>query len=388
MTGKFELFGVGRIVFGPGEFARVGAFALPLGKRALVISNAHDETNAALAARLAGAGVPSVIVPQQGEPTVADVEHALDAARGAGCDLVIGIGGGSAIDAAKAVAGLITNGGMPLDYMEVVGKGQKLTKPAAPWIAIPCTAGTGAEATRNAVIGYPEKGFKASLRSEHLLARVALIDPELMVRVRPEVTARCGMDALCQCIEAYTSTGASAMTDPLALDGVRRAGRSLKRAFDEGSDIGAREDMALAALFSGIALTNAGLGAVHGFAAPLGASFPVPHGTVCAALLPPVIAANARLLRDQQHPALARYATLGRILADNGALADADAIEALVRLTADLARELRIPRLGTFGIAEEHVPDIVAAARKSSSMRYNPVTLGDADLAGILTSAL
>jgi alcohol dehydrogenase class IV len=387
----FEFYSVGRVVIGSGTFARIGEIAAPLGRRTLVISNAHDEANAALAGHLAKAGLHAVILPQRGEPTVADVEHGLDAARGGvggSCDLVIGLGGGSAIDTAKAVAGLLANGGGPLDYMEVVGRGQKIARPAVPWIAIPCTAGTGAEATRNAVIGYPEKNFKASLRSEHLLARVALIDPELGVPVRPDVTARSGMDALCQCIEAYTSSGATALTDPLALEGVRRAGRSLKAAYTDGTDLAAREDMALAAFLSGVALTNAGLGAVHGFAAPLGATFPVPHGAVCAALLPPVIAANAAALREAGHPTLARYATLGRTLTDNPALDDHAAIQSLITFTSALANDLQIPRLGTFGIREADVPQVVAAAKKASSMRYNPVPLSTIALTSVLTSAL
>jgi alcohol dehydrogenase class IV len=384
----FEFYSVGRVVFGRGIVARIGELAAPLGRRALVVSNAPEETNAALARRLTQAGLRAVILPQRGEPTVSDVEQGLDAARGGGCDMIIGLGGGSAIDAAKAVAGLLSNGGLPLDYMEVVGRGQKISKAAAPWIAIPCTAGTGAEATRNAVIGYPEKSFKASLRSEHLLARIALLDPELMVGVRPEVTARSGMDALCQCIEAYTSGGATALTDPLALEGVRRAGRSLRAACADGTNLNAREDMALAAFLSGVALTNAGLGAVHGFAAPLGAMFPVPHGSVCAALLPGVIAANASALREGQHPTLARYVTMGRTLAGAALLDDQAAVQSLVDFTAALARDLQIPRLGSFGIRAADVPAVVAAAKKASSMRYNPVVLRDEVLGEILTSAI
>src|SRR5690242_13186458 len=290
----FELSSVGRIFFGRGQVRRLGEIARSMGSAALVVHN--GPVPAAVEAALSGTGMRTVLVRQHGEPKVEDVDRGLAAARENGCDLVIGVGGGSAIDAAKAVAGLLTNGGAALDYMEVIGKGQKITRPAAPWVAVPTTAGTGAEATRNAVIGSPEKRFKASIRSEHLLPRVALVDPELGVGVPPDVTARSGMDALCQCVEAYTSIGANAMTDPMALHGVALAGRSLRRAFENGQDLDAREDMALAALLSGIALTNAGLGAVHGFAAPLGANFPAPHGTVCAALLPHVIAANVAAL--------------------------------------------------------------------------------------------
>jgi alcohol dehydrogenase class IV len=309
-------------------------------------------------------------VHQRGEPTVDDINRALSTARDAGCDFVIGQGGGSAIDAAKAVAGLLANGGLAGDYMEVVGKGQKITKPAAPWIAIPTTAGTGAEVTRNAVIGWPEKKFKASIRSELLLARVALIDPELAVDVPADVTARSGMDALCQCIEAYVSTGANPMTDAIALEGAKLAAQFLKRAYVDGKDIEAREGMALAALFSGIALANAGLGAVHGFAAPLGANFPVPHGTACAVLLPHVIAAN----RQQ---GVQKYDDIDRAVGG-------DAGEICNRLVT----ELKLPRLGVFGLQERYIDSMVELAKRASSMRHNPVALDDQTLADVLRHAI
>ena len=310
----FDFFSVPRIIFGVGQFSRLGELAGPLGRRALLIFNGSQALADRAIALLTAAGLSVQVIRQRGEPTVDDIDRAIALARSEQCDMTIGLGGGSAIDAAKAVAGLLTNGGAALDYMEVVGKGQKITRPAAPWMAIPTTAGAGAEVTRNAVIGAPAKHFKASIRGEQLLARIALVDPELAVDVPATVTASSGMDALCQCIESYTSTGAQPMTDALAMQGVKAAARSLERAVKNGHDIAARSDMALAALLSGIALTNAGLGAVHGFAAPLGANFPAPHGTICAALLPHVIAANVEALRAESsdHPALLRYADVGR----------------------------------------------------------------------------
>jgi alcohol dehydrogenase class IV len=271
----------------------------------------------------------------------------------------------------------------------VVGKGQKITRPALPWMAIPTTAGTGAEVTRNAVIGYPEKQFKASIRSELLLPRLALIDPELQASVPPSVTASSGMDALCQLIESYTSSGANPMTDALALRGMSLAAARLRDAYHFGEDVEAREGMAMAALLSGMTLTSAGLGAVHGFAAPLGANFPIPHGTVCAALLPHVIEANVSAARAQSpgHPALARYAAIGRILT-HGHFEEHEAIDNAIAEIASVARDLKIPRLGTFGLTPAEVPAMVALARKSSSMRFNPVTLSDEALAGILERAL
>jgi alcohol dehydrogenase class IV len=357
----FDFFSVPRIVFGRGTIARLAEF-VPASARVLLVYNGRK------------ADVPHVEeFRQPGEPSVDDIDRALTVARDAKCDFVIGLGGGSAIDAAKAVAGLLANGGVVSDYMEVVGKGQKITKAAVPWIVIPTTAGTGAEVTRNAVIGWPEKKFKASIRSELLMAKVALIDPELGVDVPREVTARSGVDALCQCIEAYVSTGANSMTDAIASKGVELAGKYLKRAVDDGHDLEAREGMALAALLSGIALTNAGLGAVHGFAAPLGANFPVPHGTVCGLLLPLVIDANVAALRRQSD--------------ERGVLAKYDKIASKVD-SRRLVGELRLPPLRTFGVTDADVEPMVQLAKRASSMRYNPVVLGDATLAEILRRAL
>ena len=387
---SLDFYSVPRLIFGCGKITTLADLCAPLGSHALLVYNGADAIAQKLIDQLSSKNLRATPFRQKGEPTIEDVDRALDTARSAQCDMVIGLGGGSAIDAAKAVAGLLTNGGGALDYMEVIGKGQKITKTAAPWIAVPTTAGTGAEVTRNAVIGAPQHRFKASIRGEQLLARAALIDPELGVGVPPQVTASSGMDALCQLIEAYTSTGAQPMTDALAEKGVALAARSLIKAYRDGSDLSARSDMALAALFSGIALTNAGLGAVHGFAAPLGANFPVPHGTVCASLLPRVIKANVAALRarDQRHPVLARYATVGRLLSGESAMRDDEAITAAVRITTELLHDLNIPPLKQFGITADDVPAMVQLARKASSMRFNPVELSDDALQEILTSAI
>jgi alcohol dehydrogenase class IV len=393
-AGSFELLSVGRIVFGRGQVARTAELAAQFGRTALVIGNAGDRGDGGatdrLAGLLAGAGVQADLVRQRGEPTVTQVDAALETARSAGCEVVIGLGGGSAMDAAKAVAGLLTNGGAAIDYMEVIGERRKITQQAAPWIAVPTTAGTGAEVTKNAVVSCPEKHFKASIRGEQLFARAAVVDPELHVAVRPDITARTGMDALCQLIESCTSAKAQPVTDALAMDGIARAARSLPRAWRDGGDLDAREDMALAALLSGITLTNAGLGAVHGFAAPLGANLPVPHGVVCAALLPHVMRANVEALRAESadHPWLARYAAVGRTLVGKAGLADADAIAAGIEFVGDLVGELGIPPLGDFGLTDEQVPSLVGLARKSSSMRYNPVALSEEILAGVLRAAV
>jgi alcohol dehydrogenase class IV len=390
---NFELFLVPRILFGCGQFNKIGQLAGGLGRSALVVTNLSGgggRTLERLAELLAEAGVRHEVFRVAGEPEVEDLDRGLAAAGAMQAELLIGLGGGSAIDTAKAVAGLLANGGAALDYMEVIGQGRRLSRQAAPWIAAPTTAGTGAEVTRNAVIGFKQKHFKASIRSEHLLARVALVDPELTVSVPPEVTAATGMDALTQCLEAYTSNAAQPATDALALEGLRRAGRSLRRAYENGTDLEAREDLSLAALFSGICLAHAGLGAVHGCASPLGARFPAPHGSVCAALLAPVVAANVAALRRArpESPALARYAQAARVLTSAPALRDDDAIDAGLRAIRELVRDLKIPGLGRFGAREEHLAELARSAKKASSMKYNPIELTEDQLSGALHEAL
>ena len=270
---------------------------------------------------LGAAGVRWTPFSVLGEPTLATARDGVAAARKAGCDQVIGLGGGSALDAAKAIATLLTNGGDPLDYVEVIGRGQPIAAPAAPLIAIPTTAGTGSEVTRNAVLASPEDGMKVSLRSLHMLPRVALVDPDLLLGLPPAVLASGGLDALSQLIEPFTSLRANPITDALAREGISRAAVALPRAHaaataGEAIAPGDREALALASLFGGLCLANAGLGAVHGFAAPLGGSFAAPHGAVCAALLPSVLRVNLRALaaRAPEHPALARYHQLGPLL--------------------------------------------------------------------------
>lgn len=386
----FDFFHVPRICFGPGQLERLGELARSLGSSVLLVHNGPREQAERARSLLTQSSVAVETHRQKGEPTVADVDAALAIARAQACDAVVGLGGGSAIDAAKAVAGLLTNGGSALDYMEVVGKGMKITRAAAPWIAIPTTAGAGAEVTRNAVIGAPEHRFKASIRGEQLMARVALVDPLLQTSTPPDVTASSGMDALCQCIEAFTSTGAGPITDAIALKAITLCAQSLETAFRDGKDLAARENMSLAALLGGIALTNAGLGAVHGFAAPLGANITVPHGTACAALLAPVMAANLAQARsaDPAAPLVRRYAQIGRVLGADLACPDAEAADQAVARAAELAARLQIPPLGKFGLARDDVPRLVLLARKSSSMRFNPVILSDAELSRILLSAI
>jgi alcohol dehydrogenase class IV len=301
---------------------------------------------------------------------------------------VIGFGGGSAIDAAKAIAGLATNSGELMDYLEIIGRGRPLMKPALPWIAIPTTSGAGTEVTRNAVIISTENRVKVSLRSALLLPRLAIVDPELTRDLPPGITAATGLDALTQLIEPYVCTRANPMTDGLCLEGMGRVARSLRRAFENGAaDGAAREDMALAALFGGLALANAGLGAVHGFAAPIGGLFPqAPHGAVCAALLPHVMRVNLRASRERDpgSAALRRYDQVARIVTGSDKASADDGVE----WVTDLCAALRIPRLGFHGITAADIPLLVQNGSRASSMKPNPILLTSDELAGILNAAI
>ena len=313
------------------------------------------------------------------------MDEATRIARAEGCDLVIALGGGSVIDAGKAVAGMIGNPGGVLDYLELVGGGKPLPGPGAPFVAVPTTAGTGAEVTRNAVLDVPEHGVKASLRSPHLLARLAVVDPELTLSLPPHVTASTGMDALTQLIEPFVGNAANPLVDGVCREGLARAARSLASAYRDGSDLAAREDMALAALCGGIALANARLGAVHGFAGVLGGATGQAHGARCARLLPFVMEANVRAVGERGDPAvMRRYDEVARTLTGDP---EADA-RAGVSWVRGLCAEMRIPPLREAGLSVGDCGRLLPLARRASSMRGNPVELSDAELRGVLVAAL
>jgi alcohol dehydrogenase class IV len=314
-----------------------------------------------------------------GEPTIDLVRQAIGIAQRQECDLVVGIGGGSVIDTGKAVAALLTNGGDLLDYLEVIGGGKPLVKHSAPFIAVPTTAGTGAEVTRNAVIESPEHRVKVSLRSPLMLPRVALVDPELTYDLPREVTASAGLDALTQLIEVFVSIKANPMTDALCREGIPRVARSLRRAYENGRDAAAREDMALAAMFSGMGLANAGLGAVHGFAAPVGGMFHAPHGAVCAALLPHVMEANLRALRARQpgSETLGRFEEIDQMFGGGA-----------IGWIKETCRMMKIAPLSSYGVTEADFPALIEKAGVSNSMKGNPVGLTVEELGEILSGAL
>ena len=379
----FEFATAGRIMAGPGRAAGLPGVLAGLGSRVLVCTGADPARHAGL---LAGLELPAAVFPVAAEPTVELARAGTAAARVHGADVVAAIGGGSVIDLGKAVAMLLGNGGDPLDYLEVVGSGQKITRPAVPLLAVPTTAGTGAEVTANAVLASPAHRVKASLRSTLMIPRVALVDPELTASCPPPVTAASGLDALTQCLEPFVSARANPLTDGLAREGLRRAAAGLRAAYADGSDLGARADMAMCSLLGGIALANAKLGAVHGLAGVIGGTADVPHGVACAALLAPVIEANVEALRSGPSggPALDRYTEAARLVTGNPAASIEDGL-AWVRETVTL---LAVPGLATFGVRPQHAGDVAAKAARSSSMQGNPVALSDSDLRAIVLQAL
>lgn len=382
----FEFATATRILFGPGTLQQLPSAARDLGRRPLVVTGRDPARAQPALDLLAATELPVTTSPIAHEPTTDDITRATAHARDHGCDFVIGFGGGSVLDSAKAIAALLANSGDLYDYLEVVGRAQPLPNPAAPCIAIPTTAGTGSEVTRNAVLSSPAHRVKVSLRSPHMLPRLALVDPELTYDLPPALTATTGLDALTQLIEPYVSSRANPLTDAVCIEGLRRAARSLHRAVEDGRDTSAREDMSLASLFGGLALANAGLGAVHGFAGPIGGMFPAPHGAVCAALLPHVIEANLSALQSRApaHASLARYDELARVITAQPHATAPD----LIRWTHDLLTALQIPKLSTYGITPADFAAIVEAASRASSMKANPLPLTPAELTQILTRAL
>jgi alcohol dehydrogenase class IV len=321
-----------------------------------------------------------------GEPSVDSVIDGVEQVRQAKCDMVVAIGGGSVIDTGKVIAAMLTNVGDLTDYLEIIGKGRPLQNKSAPFLAIPTTAGTGAEVTRNAVLTSPTHRIKVSMRSHLMLPHLVVVDPELTLSLPPDVTAASGMDALTQLIESFVSKKANPITDGLCREGLACCARSILRAYHDGQDLDARTDMSLASLFSGMALANAGLGAVHGIAGPLGGHIAVPHGVACGRLLSPVFATNFRRLQlsGQQNGVLRRFKEIARMLTGNFSAEIAEGVAWMDRL----CRRLHIPPLGDFGLEESDLPVIAAKALKASSMRGNPVNLEQADLIAILKQVL
>ena len=383
---RFDFATATRILFGAGVAREVAPAANEMGRRALLVVGCRTENAAWLGEALKAEGIGCLSLAVQAEPSIDLVRQGTKLARREQCDLVVALGGGSAIDAGKAIAALLANGGELEDYLEVIGKGQLLRHPSVPFIAVPTTAGTGSEVTRNAVLASAEHRFKVSLRSPLMLARLAVVDPELTLELPPALTATTGLDALTQLIEPYVSLRANPLTDAFCLEGLPRVSRSLRRAYHFGHDLAARESMSLASLLGGLALANSGLGVVHGFAAPLGGMFDAPHGAVCAALLPHGVAVNIRAARarNPEGETLRRYETVARLLTGNPGALPEDGGE----WVRQLCGEFQIPPLSSYGVQRQDVPTLVEMASKASSTKGNPITLTTDELGEVLTSAL
>ena len=400
---SFEFATADRIIFGAGKLnelgkqiegvalsvedpASSGAEGVSKGRtqRLLFVRGHSSDAITRVREILGTLGIPSTEFQVHGEPTIDVVREGIKAAQD--CDMVIGLGGGSVLDAGKAIAALVTNPGEVFDYLEVIGKGQPLVNVSLPYIAIPTTAGTGAEVTRNAVLESAEQNVKVSLRSPLMLPQLALVDPELTYTLPPEITASSGLDALTQLIEPFVSVKANPLTDAICRAGMHHAARSLRRAYENGADTEAREGMSLASLLGGLALANAALGAVHGFAGPLGGMLHAPHGVLCARFLPLVMEANVKALeaRRPEHPALARYVEIAQILTGEKTATALDGAS----WTSELVNDLKIPRLSIYGMRPEDFPEAVQKTQKANSFKGNPIVLDEKELTAILEQAL
>jgi alcohol dehydrogenase class IV len=385
---SFEFATANRIIFGAGKLNGLADQLKGRAKRLLLVCGNSSDAIPRVREILSAQDIPFDEFHVHGEPTVDTASEGVSLALEHGSDVVIGLGGGSVLDAGKAISALATNRGDIFDYLEVVGKGQPLTSAPLPYIAIPTTAGTGTEVTRNAVLESPSHGVKVSLRSPLMLPSIALVDPELTYSLPPEITASSGLDALTQLIEPFVSIKANPMTDAICREGMRHAAQSLRQAYHNGADPygSAREGMALASLFGGMALANAALGAVHGFAGPLGGMLHAPHGAICARLLPLVMEANIKALESRQpeHIAIQRYTEIAQIITGYG---DASARDGVAWVTA-LVHELKIPPISAHGMSETQIPEAVEKTLNASSFKGNPIALNEGELKEILERAL
>jgi len=382
---KFQFSTANQIYFGPGTVDQITPLAAEMGQRPLVLTGRTSERASGLINALTERGMEISRQAVTAEPTIDSTLEAVDKARQAACDVVIGIGGGSVIDTGKVVAAMITNSGRLEDYLEVIGKARPLVHPSAPYIAVPTTAGTGSEVTRNAVLGSPQHGVKVSMRSRFMLPELAVIDPDLTLSLPPAITAVTGLDAFTQLMEAFVSGQSNALTDGICREGLHRVARCLLQAYEDGSNRSARENMCLASLFSGMALANAKLGAVHGIAGPLGGRISAAHGAICAGLLPHVMDINIRALhkRAADSPSLERYNELARIMTGSAKARAEDGI----RWVKDLCQILQVESLAQLGMERTDFAAVAAQSRKASSMQGNPVPLTEDELFEILQMA-
>lgn len=381
MTG-FSIVTPGQILFGRGEAGRAPARIAAHGARGVLVHGRDPARALWLLEALRAAGCEVLALACAGEPTLAMLQAATDQARAFRPDWVAGLGGGAPLDLAKAVAALVPAPGNAMDHLEVVGRGLPLVAAPLPFIALPTTAGTGAEVTRNAVIGLPEHGRKVSLRDVRMLARLAIIDPELTDACPRAVTLGSGLDAMAQVIEPYVSIRATPFTDALVRPAMGRGLAALIRLMGPAPDPVARDEMAWVSLCGGLALANGGLGAVHGLAGPVGGVTGAAHGAICGALLGPVLALNAARAMPGS-VAAARLAEVLEVIGTGLGVAAQDAPQQLARWAAGAG----LPGLVAQGLRPDQHVGVAEAALASSSMQGNPVALSVADLIGVLAAA-
>ncbi len=390
---NFAFAATPHIHFGSGARARLPGILDGYGRKVLLVSghrSLQDNPPARALIEEIEREFELARVQVRGEPSPELVDAAVAEHRAWNPDVVLAIGGGSAVDAGKAIAGLIRIGDSVMEYLEGVGRGKAYRGPSAPFVAVPTTAGTGGETSKNAVLSrIGPDGFKKSFRHERLVARHVVVDPELTLSCPPHVTAACGMDALTQLIESYASCKATPMTDALAESGLRRAGAGLVAAFENGGDLAAREAMHYASMISGLTLANAGLGSVHGLASPIGAFFPMPHGEVCGTLVAEAVRVNLEAIRarDPGNPARAKYAHIGRMLSGRTELSGDEAADQLVELLASWVERLKMPRLSDYGVTRADVPRIIANI-SGGSMSGNPIVLAEEEIRRLIESRL
>ena len=382
---KFEFATADWIIFGENSAKRIADNALTLGSKPLIITGKNQTRCKFLLDNFTRKNIEFEIFSVNGEPTTKVVTECLDLAKRSKTDVIIGIGGGSAIDTGKAVSALITNGGELLDYLEVIGRGKPITKATIPFIAVPTTSGTGTEVTKNAVIKSNEHSVKVSLRSPFMLPDISILDPVLTYSMPKEVTASTGLDAFTQVIEPYVSIKANMLTDAICKEGIKRISRSLLKAFNNANDKKAREDMCIGSLFGGIALANAKLGAVHGFAGPMGGMINAPHGVICGILLPYVIKTNIKALQERKPSSevFKKYEKVAKIVTKNEKAKPGD----LIRWTDELYEKLNMPHLSEVDLKEEQIEELVEKAKISNSMKGNPIVLTDEELRSIIKNA-
>ncbi len=395
MMAPFSIARLPRIEFGAGGIKKLPALIARYGQRVLLVTGQRSFPQSpywpALRAALEAAGMGWAQVQVAGEPSPQQVDEAVRAFHGKGFSVIVGIGGGSVLDAAKAIAGLLPSGDSVMDYLEGVGPEKPYHGPALPFIAVPTTAGTGSEATKNAVLSVrgPD-GFKKSFRDDQLVPEYALLDPDLLASCPAGQIAANAMDALTQLLEAYVSIKANPFTDALAESGLKAVRDGLFTWYEHGEHAAAgRVRMAYAALLSGICLAQTGLGSVHGLASPLGAFFPIPHGVVCGTLVGAATRANLAALRerDRDHQAWRKYARAGDLLYGRQFPSIDEGHAALLALLDEWIERLNLPRLSSYGIQESDFASIVAHSR-GSSMKTNPLVLSDAEITGVLQQRL